>query len=441
MLARRDRGAISVYARGRDYHDMVKPRLKRLGRWLVAETGAAIKVFVDTAPVMEKPLAQAAGLGWQGKHTNLLGARARELVLPRGDLHHAGAAAGCRGRGALRVVPGLPRRLPDRGAAGAVPARCAALHQLPDHRARRAGRRGAAAADGQPHLRLRRLPRGLPVEQVRGDGAGGRLPGARGDWTRRGWPSSAALDDAGFRAMFRGSPIKRIGRDRFVRNVGYAIGNSGDPALLPAARRLAADARPGGARRRRLGGGAAQLSRCRLARASGARALSGWRSISSSQTALAPRARRSRRARRRSRTAPRAGRDRARGRARASASAAAGSSWWRSVAARSAWASASSGSAARTRLERGPRRRPVASAAAARASEELAVGVGGGHLVGLGERGAGEVGPAGGEPLRGRRRRGSTARSAGGHRPVGIGGRARSGARAALAWAPIAASA
>ena len=76
LLRRRDRGAISVYARGRDYHDLVKKRLKRLGRWLVAETGAEIKVFVDTAPVMEKPLAAAAGIGWQGKHTNLLG---REL--------------------------------------------------------------------------------------------------------------------------------------------------------------------------------------------------------------------------------------------------------------------------------------------------------------------------------------------------------------------------
>ena len=175
VLARRDRGAISVYARGRDYHDLVKPRLKRLGRWLVAETGAAIKVFVDTAPVMEKPLAQAAGMGWQGKHTNLLG---REL----GNWFFLGAIfttlelpRDARGRGSLRVVPGLPRHLPDRGAAGALPARCAAVHQLSDHRARRAGGRGAAAAARQPHLWLRRLPRGLPVEQVRGDGAGGGL--------------------------------------------------------------------------------------------------------------------------------------------------------------------------------------------------------------------------------------------------------------------------
>ena len=107
VLGRRDRGAVSVYARGRDYHDLVKPRLKRLGRWLVAETGAAIKVFVDTAPVMEKPLAQAAGIGWQGKHTNLLsrelgnwfflGAIFTELELPRdrpGE-DHCGSCRAC----------------------------------------------------------------------------------------------------------------------------------------------------------------------------------------------------------------------------------------------------------------------------------------------------------------------------------------------------------
>ncbi|HVH01705.1 MAG TPA: tRNA epoxyqueuosine(34) reductase QueG, partial [Amaricoccus sp.] len=107
VLARRDRGAISVYARGRDYHDIVKRRLKRLGRWLVAETGAEIKVFVDTAPVMEKPLAQAAGLGWQGKHTNLvsrelgswffLGAIFTTLDLPRdgAEADHCGSCRAC----------------------------------------------------------------------------------------------------------------------------------------------------------------------------------------------------------------------------------------------------------------------------------------------------------------------------------------------------------
>ena len=131
VLARRDRGAISVYARGRDYHDLVKKRLKRLGRWLVAETGAEIKVFVDTAPVMEKPLAQAAGIGWQGKHTNLLSARARQLVLPRRDLHRRWSCratrpgritAGRAGPASTSARPGRCRRPTGsmRGAASAI---------------------------------------------------------------------------------------------------------------------------------------------------------------------------------------------------------------------------------------------------------------------------------------------------------------------------------
>ena len=135
LLERRDRGAISVYARGADYHDLVKRRLKRLGRWLVAETGAEIKVFVDTAPVMEKPLAQAAGIGWQGKHTNLLsrelgnwfflGAVFTTLELPRdaAEVEHCGSCTAC-----LDVCP-------TRRVSGALAARCAALHLVSDDRA------------------------------------------------------------------------------------------------------------------------------------------------------------------------------------------------------------------------------------------------------------------------------------------------------------------
>ena len=129
---------------GADYHDLVKQRLKRLGRWLVAETGAEIKVFVDTAPVMEKPLAQAAGIGWQGKHTNLLsrdlgnwfflGAMFTTLELPRDapEVEHCGSCTR------------LPRHLSDAGVSGALAARCAALHLVPDDRARRPGGRGTA---------------------------------------------------------------------------------------------------------------------------------------------------------------------------------------------------------------------------------------------------------------------------------------------------------
>ena len=89
VLKNRDLAAISAYAQGRDYHDLVKRRLKRLGGWIVGQTAAEIKVFVDTAPVMEKPLAEAAGLGWQGKHTNLLARDLGNWFFFGRDFHHA----------------------------------------------------------------------------------------------------------------------------------------------------------------------------------------------------------------------------------------------------------------------------------------------------------------------------------------------------------------
>ena len=167
ILQQRSRGAISVYAQGDDYHDLIKKRLKALARWLVATSGGEVKVFVDTAAVMEKPLAQAAGLGWQGKHTNLvsrefgswlfLGAIYTTLDLPRDEAEHR----------SLRLVPGLPRHLPDRCFSRAVQARCAALHFVPDHREQGADPARISKSHRQPHLWLRRLPRGLPMEQVR----------------------------------------------------------------------------------------------------------------------------------------------------------------------------------------------------------------------------------------------------------------------------------
>ena len=134
ILQQRSRGAISVYAQGDDYHDLIKKRLKTLARWLVATSGGDVKVFVDTAAVMEKPLAQAAGLGWQGKHTNLvsrefgswlfLGAIFTTLDLPRdeADIDHCGSCRAC-----LDICP-------TDGVSRALQARCAALHFLPDHR-------------------------------------------------------------------------------------------------------------------------------------------------------------------------------------------------------------------------------------------------------------------------------------------------------------------
>ena len=244
ILGHRDRGAISVYAKGEDYHEVIKPRLKEIARWLIAQAGGDVKVFVDTAAVMEKPLAAAAGIGWQGKHTNLvsrefgswlfLGAIFTTLELPPDAI----------GAGFLRQLPRLPRCLPDGGVSGAVPARCAALHLLPHHRAQRADPARPAAADGEPHLRLRRLPRGVPLEQVR---AGRAAKPSSPPATARARPALAdlaQLDDAAFRAMFAKTAVKRTGRDRFIRNVLIAIGNSGDRSLAPQAERLLADASP-----------------------------------------------------------------------------------------------------------------------------------------------------------------------------------------------------
>ena len=133
----RTAGRISVYAQGADYHDVVKKALKALARWLVEEAGAAtLKVFVDTAPVMEKPLAEAAGLGWQGKHTNLVSRTRRQLAVPRRDLHDAGARAG---RAACRCAAAAARAClaacPTDAFPAPVPARCAALHLLSHDRA------------------------------------------------------------------------------------------------------------------------------------------------------------------------------------------------------------------------------------------------------------------------------------------------------------------
>ena len=242
-LDRRDRATISVYARGADYHDLVKKRLKRVGRWLVDAATAEIKVFVDTAPVMEKPLAEAAGLGWQGKHTNLL---SREL----GNWFFLGA---------IFTTAELP---PDPPGAE----HCGSCRRCLD----------ACPTDAFPapfQLDARRCISYLtiehhgPVPEELRPGLGNRIYGcddclavcpwnkfaARARETRYAAREGtvapplaelAALDDAAFRARFAGSPIKRIGRHRFVRNVAYAIGNSGDPALAPAVDALTDDTDP-----------------------------------------------------------------------------------------------------------------------------------------------------------------------------------------------------
>ena len=241
VLAERTRGAVSVYAQGRDYHDLVKRRLKRLGRWLVEETGAEIKVFVDTAPVMEKPLAQAAGLGWQGKHTNLVGRSlgswfflgaiftTLELAPDVAEADHCGSCRAC-----LDICPTAAFPAPYR-----LDARRCISYLTIEHK-------------GPVDAELR----GLMGNRIYGcDDCLAVCPWNKfavaaseiGYQPRVGAPvlaELAALDDAGFRARFSGSPVKRIGRDRFVRNVLYAIGNSAEPALAGVAQGLIADADP-----------------------------------------------------------------------------------------------------------------------------------------------------------------------------------------------------
>ncbi len=242
-LVHAERGTVSVYARGKDYHDIIKKRLKRLARWIAETHAAEVKVFVDTAPLMEKPLAQRAGIGWQGKHTNLVSRRFGSWLF-LGEILTT-----------LDLVPDMPE---------------------PDHCGSCDRCLRACPTDAFPtpyQLDPRRCVSYLTIEH-KGDIAeelmdamGNRIYGcddclAVCPWTKYATPTSepafkprieltaprlrdlAALDDAAFRALFAGSPIKRTGRDRFVRNVLIAIGNAGDPALADTARALLDDPSP-----------------------------------------------------------------------------------------------------------------------------------------------------------------------------------------------------
>jgi len=243
VLARRDRAAISVYAQNRDYHDVLKKKLKRLARWLIAEAGGEVKVFVDTAPVPEKALAQAAGLGWQGKHTNLvsrefgnwvfLGAVFTTLDLEKdgAEADHCGSCRAC-----LDICPTDAFPAPYR-----MDARRCISYLTIEHK-------GPVDEDLRPLLgnRIYGCDDCLavcPWNKFAVDAQEMRYA-ARADLQAPALADLAALDDPGFRAMFSGSPIKRIGRDRFVRNVLYAIGNSGDQALRDRAGALTGDPDP-----------------------------------------------------------------------------------------------------------------------------------------------------------------------------------------------------
>ena len=246
--------------------------LARLARG--ARPAASVKVFVDTAPVMEKPLAEAAGLGWQGKHTNLVIARVRLLAVPGRDLHHARTAARRAGGRSLRLLPRLPRRLPDRRLPGALPARCAALHLLSHDRAQGPDPARVPRGDRQPHLWLRRLPRGLPVEQVRASRRARRSLSRATISCAPTLAELAALDDAAFRALLRRladqahrpRPLRaqRADRDRQFRRRGARRRSRARSRTTP--RRWCAAPRSGrcrGSWRRRLCEGRRDPAACR----------------------------------------------------------------------------------------------------------------------------------------------------------------------------------
>jgi len=243
VLQERMRGAISVYARADDYHDVIKPRLKTLGRWLVEQTGGEVKVFVDTAPLMEKPLAEAAGIGWQGKHTNLvsrqhgswlfLGAIFTTLDLPPDapEGEHCGSCHAC-----LDICPTAAFPAPYRLDARRCISYLTIEHNGPIPRALRPliGNRIYGCDDCLAVC---------PWNKFAHAGHEARLA-AREALRAPLLSELARLDDAGFRALFTKSAIKRIGHARFLRNVLIAIGNSGEPALADEAERLLDDASP-----------------------------------------------------------------------------------------------------------------------------------------------------------------------------------------------------
>jgi len=243
ILQQRTRGGISVYARGDDYHDVIKPRLKSLGRWLIDQAGGDIKVFVDTAAVMEKPLAAASGIGWQGKHTNLvsrqfgswlfLGAIFTTLELPPDtpEDDHCGNCRAC-----LDICPTAAFPAPYR-----LDARRCISYLTIEHKS--AIPRELRAPIGNRIYGCDDCLAVCPWNKFAVTGHEAKLA-ARDELRAPRLADLARLDDAGFRALFAKSPVKRIGRARFVRNVLIAIGNSADESLAGEAERLLDDSLP-----------------------------------------------------------------------------------------------------------------------------------------------------------------------------------------------------
>ena len=243
ILGEKSLGSISVYARNRDYHEIIKGKLKELAGLLARRSGAEVKVFVDTAPLMEKPLAEAAGLGWQGKHTVLvsrefgswlfLGAivTSAELPVDKSHVQSCGSCTRCLDVCPTKAFP-QPFQLDSR--------RCLAYltvehkSQIPLEFRAPMGNRIYGCDDCLAVCPWNKFASVAREARLR----------AREDLERPRLADLVQLDDAGFRQMFSGSPIKRIGLGRFLRNVLIAIGNSGDQSLVPAVEARLGDANP-----------------------------------------------------------------------------------------------------------------------------------------------------------------------------------------------------
>jgi epoxyqueuosine reductase len=243
VLAEPTRAAISVYAQGDDYHELIKARLKSLARWLQARFGGELKVFVDTAPLLEKPLAEQAGLGWQGKHTNVVSREfgswlflgsiltTLDLAPDPAEVDHCGSCQACLDICPTNAFP-APYQLDAR--------RCISYltielkGPIPREFREALGNRIYGCDDCLAVCPWNKFASAAREQKL----------AAREALRAPSLAELSLLDDPAFRALFAKNPVKRIGRDRFVRNVLYAIGNSGEPALAAEAERLLGDPSP-----------------------------------------------------------------------------------------------------------------------------------------------------------------------------------------------------